>query len=54
MRVMPHPESAGQEPRQKLIPEPRSFTLLDAAMTSGLCLDLMLERLLQTAGEPGA
>ncbi|WP_236544456.1 hypothetical protein [Roseovarius atlanticus] len=54
MHVMPYPETAGREPRHVPMPHPRSFTLLDAAMTSGLCLDLMLERLLQAAGETGA
>ena len=53
MYVMSHPAGVGLEPRHVPMPEPRSFTLLEAAMTSGLCLDLMLERLLHTAGEAG-
>ncbi|MGK7652126.1 MULTISPECIES: hypothetical protein [unclassified Roseovarius] len=55
MHVMPHPEQAGRDPRHGMLPDARSFHLLEAAMTSGLCLDLMLERLLHSAaGEAGA
>ena len=50
MRVIPQTESAGTERPNPGMPDV-NFSLLGSAMASGLCLDLMIERLLERAGE---
>ncbi len=50
MHVIRQTESAGPEPRHAGVPDV-NFPLLGSAMASGLCLDLMIERLLERAGE---
>ena len=40
-----------QSPPEPTVPGERAAILLGAAMTSGLCIDLMLERLLDAVSE---
>lgn len=51
MRMTFDDSDRGQDAQRRAAPGDGVSTLLGAAMTSGLCLDLMLERLLDAASE---